>query len=75
MDFQAGKATVAEQVVAVKEYAKVNYKKGAWDIVECWGDAEIIEEIKGTTTRWGAVERIGKGLKTLDSYRKEATAF
>lgn len=78
MDFPAGPATPTEQLEAVKAYAQEHYAKGGWDIiVECRSDEEILAEIKGTTSRWGAVERINKNLKPLAAYRQEveSTAF
>lgn len=78
MDFPAGKATTAEQVEAVKAYAKEKYEKGGWDIVvECWDEAQIIETIKGTGSRWGAVERVSKSLRAITDYRADiaGTAF
>lgn len=75
MSIQLGKATEAEQVQAVREYAERNYEKGGWDyIVECWSDDEIKDKIAGVKTRWGAIERIRACIAPLASYRADIQA-
>lgn len=71
MDFEKGPATVEQQVEAIKLYAQAKYEQG-WDIVvETMSDREIKDEIKGCTTRWGAIERLHKKIKPLIEYRRE----
>lgn len=60
-----------EQVAAVREYAERNYDKG-WDIiVEATDDDEILDLIKGAKTRWGAIDKVGKYVRTYTSYARD----
>jgi hypothetical protein len=50
--------TKQELVQALKDYAIAHYNDGGWDVVvECWGDAEIAEQIGKATTLKGAIKK------------------
>lgn len=52
-------ATRQENIDAVKKHAKENYNRDGWDtIVECWGDAEIAEQLSGEMTNEEAIAAI-----------------
>lgn len=45
-------------VEGVKAHALAHYEDGGWDVVvECWGDGQIAEHVKGARTIAGAVRR------------------
>jgi hypothetical protein len=68
-----GPATEDQRLQAVKEHAKANYNQG-WDLVaDTMSDQDILEAITGTTTRYGAIERLSRQLKPLWELRKETT--
>jgi len=67
-----------ELLAEIRTYAGKNYNKGGWDVlVECWSDAEILEEIGKANTLRGAIWKLNKTLNFIADYRAEmmATAF
>lgn len=67
-----------ELVSAVRAHAITHYNTGGWDVlVECWNDAEIIEEIAGARTVKGAINNCAKTLRVIKDYGDDirATAF
>lgn len=71
-------ATTAEIVAAVRAHALANYEKGGWDVlIECYDDAQIVEEMGDAKTAEQAIKTVGKSLGVFDEYRKDiqATAF
>jgi hypothetical protein len=59
-------------IAAVKAHALANYEKGGWDfIVECWDDADILEEIGECKTAKQAIRAVGAVAKALAGQREE----
>ena len=66
-----GPATVEEQLQALKAYAYAKYDLGWDEVVECWDEEALKEEISGCKTCWGAIEKVGKGVNARAAYAKE----
>lgn len=67
--------SLAELVVAMREYALANYESSGLDIVyECWSDAEIAEAIKGARTELGAKRKLLAAVAPIHDYRKDIQA-
>jgi len=56
------KPTIEEMVAAVQAHAIANFEAGkGWDYIsECWGKAEIAEEVKNCRTISGAIKKMGE---------------
>lgn len=66
----------AELVEMIKAHAIKNYNKNGWDyVVECYGDEEILEMIKGAKTFHGAKCKLAPALKDMNEVRREAKAM
>jgi hypothetical protein len=62
-------------IAAIRSHACKNYRHGGWDyLVECWSDAEIIEEMGEAKTLKGAIRNVGRSLKIMDDYRRDIVA-
>ena len=61
-------------VAAVRDYAMQYYDDG-WDfVVECWTDADILEEIKGAKSEKGAIRKVWHVVSEQIAHRKEIQA-
>lgn len=57
---------------AVKAHALANYEKGGWDIiVECWDDADILEQVGRCKSVKQAIRTVGAFAKALGGHRDE----
>ena len=62
-------------VAAIRKYAVEHYNQDGWDIlVECYEDAEILEEIIGATSEERAILMIQSTLKILHEHRADIQA-
>ena len=62
-------------VNAIRQHAINNYSTGGWDyLVECWGDADILDCIGTTSNLRNAISKCSKTLKLMDDYRAEQRA-
>lgn len=61
-----------ELVKRIRQHALANYEKDGWDyLVECYSDDDIIQIVAGCESYEAAIERLNKGLKAKDDYRRE----
>lgn len=65
-------------IAAVREHAQKHYEEGGWDyVVECYEDADILEEIGDARTPAQAIANVKRIVNLRDERRREveSTAF
>lgn len=64
-----------ELIAMLRESARRNYEKDGWDfLIECWDDADILEEIGRCTTFRGAWHKCHKAVRLQDERRREISS-
>lgn len=62
-------------VAKVREHAERHYNRNGWDfLVECWSDADILEQIGKASTLHAAISACRNTCMALDDRRRESKA-
>jgi len=64
--------TMDALIAAVRQFAAANYENDGWDyVVEAWANEDIQKEIGASRTAKGAIHKVWRAVKLVDSVRRD----